>query len=79
MHFRNINNILELVKSGQGITFIPKYYIKKSPKMNNCIFFTEDNELFRYRRMLFYRKDKYTDFYKQFGELILKDIFSNLS
>lgn len=29
MHFKNINNILELVKSGQGITFIPKYYIKK--------------------------------------------------
>ena len=79
MHFRNINNILELVKSGQGITFIPKYYIKKGPKMDNCIFFTEDNELFHYRRMLFYRKDKYTEFYKQFGELVLEDIFSNLS
>lgn len=79
MHFRNINNILELVKSGQGITFIPKYYIKKGPKMDNCIFFTEDNELFHYRRMLFCRKDKYTEFYKQFGELVLEDIFSNLS
>ncbi len=79
MHFRNINNILELVKNDQGITFVPKYYIKKGPKMDNCIFFTEDNELFHYRRMLFYRKDKYTDFYKKFGELVLKDIFSNLN
>lgn len=79
MHFRNINNILELVKNGQGITFIPKFYIKKGPKMDNCVFFTEDNELFHYRRMLFYRKGKYSEFYKQFGELILKDIFRNLS
>lgn len=79
MHFKNINNILELVKSGQGITFIPKYYIKKGPKMDNCVFFTEDNELFHYRRMFFYRKNIYTEFYKQFGEFVLKDIFNNLS
>lgn len=79
MHFKNINNILELVKSGQGITFIPKYYIKKGPKMDNCVFFTEDNELFHYRRMLFYRNNIYTEFYKQFGEFVLKDIFNNLS
>lgn len=79
MHFKNINNILELVKSGQGITFIPKYYIKKGPKMNNCVFFTEDNELFHYRRMFFYRNNIYTEFYKQFGEFVLKDIFNNLS
>lgn len=79
MHFKNINNILELVKSGQGITFIPKYYIKKGPKMDNCVFFTEDNELFHYRRMFFYRNNIYTEFYKQFGEFVLKDIFNNLS
>ena len=47
--------------------------------MDNCVFFTEDNELFHYRRMFFYRNNIYTEFYKQFGEFVLKDIFNNLS
>ncbi|MGF0095747.1 LysR family transcriptional regulator [Peptoniphilus sp. SGI.035] len=77
MYFKNINNILELAKSGNGIAFIPKYYIQKGPNIDNCLFFTEENELFDYKRMFFYRNNEFKIFYEEFGRL-LKSIFEKL-
>lgn len=76
-YFSNYENILSFTKLGMGITFIPEYYIKKGPSLDNCALFIEENPHFKYISKFYYRNNEYKSFYDNLGYTI-KSLFKNL-
>ena len=79
-YFSNYENILSFAKFGMGITFMPEYYIKRGPSLDNCILFIEGNQHFKYISKFYYKNTKYKLFYDNFANtvrLLFKDLISD--
>ena len=79
-YFSNYENILSFAKFGMGITFMPEYYIKRGPSLDNCILFIEENQHFKYISKFYYKNTKYKLFYDNFANtvrLLFKDLISD--
>ena len=53
---QNVDNCLNMVESGHGISFVSEIYVKNGPVLNHSDIFYIDNEVFDYTRYVIYDK-----------------------
>lgn len=79
-YFSNYENILSFAKFGMGITFMPEYYIKKGPSLEDCVLFIEGNQHFKYISKFYYKNNNFKWFYDNFANtirILFKNTISN--